>query len=70
MHQQVIRFVIFLTHFLRYAGCGRHSRYAGITDQRVDLRIFRQEQVEELHKEYTASRSYKECKCSHNEDVD
>ena len=55
MHQQVVGWIIFQTYYLRDT-CGvRHCRYACITNQRINLVAFLQEDIEYLHEDYTGS---------------
>ena len=57
VHQQVIARIVFHTNDLGNTGLVGHSRYAGITDQRIDLIFFFQHQIENLHENHTGCSS-------------
>ena len=50
---QVVCRIIFQTYYLRDTCRIRYGRYTCITDQRIDLIIFLQEEVEYLHEDHT-----------------
>ena len=62
--------VVLQTEVVGDAGSHRHSGYTGITDERVDLLILRQEQVHDLHEAHTTHRSYEEGTGTDGEDID
>ena len=62
--------VVLQTEVVGDTGSHRHSRHTGITDERVDLLILRQEQVHDLHKANTTHRSYEEGTGTDSEDID
>ena len=62
--------VVLQTEVVGDTGSHRHSRHTGITNQRVDLLILRQEQVHDLHEAYTTHRSYEEGAGTDGEDID
>ena len=50
MHQQIVSRIIFQPYYLRYTCRIGHSRYSGISDQRIDLISFFQKQIKKLNK--------------------
>ena len=48
VHEEVVRWVVFLTFNLGDTGCVRHCRHTGVTDERVDLVAIFAEDVHQL----------------------
>ena len=68
MHEEVVRGVVFQTKRLRDTCRVRHSRDTSIPDERIDLVLLLEEEVEELDEEDPAHRSYDEGECPESED--
>ena len=68
MHEEVVRGVVFQTKRLRDTCRVRYSRDTSIPDERIDLVLLLEEEVEELDEEDPAHRSYDEGECPESED--
>ena len=68
MHEEVVRRVVLETKGLRDTGRVRDSGYTSITDKRIELVLWLEEEVEQLHKEYSATGSDDEGECTEPED--
>ena len=55
VHEQEVGAVVLLTFDQGDAGCIGHGGDAGVTDERVDLVVALEEEVEELHEQHTGS---------------
>ena len=55
MHQQIVGRVVFQTYYLRDTRRVGYCRYACITNQRINLIAFLQEEIEYLHEDYAGS---------------
>ena len=67
MHEQEVVTVVFQSKVVAYTCTHGNSRYASISDERIDLLVFGQEEVHELDKEHTTGRCYHEGAGTHDE---
>ena len=68
VHEQVVAGIVFETEVVGDTCGHRHSRNAGVADERVDLLVFRKHEVEELDEENTRRRSDNESHEAEEED--
>ncbi len=70
MHEQIVRRIVLQTEVVGDTGRHGDGRYAGVADQRIDLLVLRQEEVEELHEEHARRRGDDKRHEAEGEDAD
>ena len=68
MHEEVVRRVVLETKGLRDTGRIRDSRHTSVTDEWIELILWLEEEVKELHEEYPTTSSDDEGEGSEAED--